>query len=95
MSTGEKIIVPRNFILLEELERAEKGMTDMNCSFGLVESDDVTLSNWQCTILGPVASPVPDRIISLLVSCGPKYPSDPPVVQFQTKLNYPFIVRAF
>ena len=51
-NSGEVIVVPRNFVLLEELERTEKGLTDMSVSYGLVMSDDITLSEWQCTILG-------------------------------------------
>ena len=42
-------------MLLEELERTEKGLTDMSVSYGLVHSDDITLSEWQCTILGAPA----------------------------------------
>ena len=72
-----------DFVLLEELERTEKGLTDMSVSYGLVMSDDITLSEWQCTILGPPASPVPDRIISLMLLCGPDYPATPPRVKFQ------------
>ena len=87
------IIIPRNFKLLDELEKAEKGSTDMSISYGLVESDDISLTNWQCTFLGPIGSPIQDRIISLLVHCGEKYPSEPPVVKFQTKVNVPFVVR--
>lgn len=87
------MIVPRNFVLLEELEKTEKGNTDMSTSYGLVQSDDITLSHWQCTILGPPASAVPDRIISLMLHCGPNYPSQPPHVKFQTKVNFPFVVR--
>ena len=56
------IIVPRNFVLLTELERAEKGSTDMTVSYGLVDSDDITLTNWQCTILGPPNSAMDNRI---------------------------------
>ena len=93
-SSGEVVIVPRNFRLLEELENMEKGKTaDMSVSFGLVDSDDITLSHWQCTILGPMNSPVENRIISLLVHCGNDYPDVRPTVKFQTKVNYPFIVR--
>ena len=91
--SGEIIIVPRNFKLLEELEKVEKGNTDMSISYGLVESDDITLSHWQCTILGPMNSPVDSRIISLLVSCGTNYPDERPTVRFQSKVNYPFVVR--
>jgi len=91
MSSGEVIIIPRNFVLLEELEKAEKGLGDMTVSYGLVEADDITLTDWQCTILGPMNSAVENRIISLIVKCGPNYPAEKPTVQFQTKLSYPFI----
>jgi len=90
-SNGEVIVVPRNFVLLEELEKAEKGLTDMSVSYGLVQQDDTSLTNWQCTILGPMNSPVENRIVSLVVECGPKYPDEPPNVTFQTKLNFPFL----
>jgi len=90
-SSGEVIIVPRNFQLLDELERAEKGNTDMTVSYGLVESDDISLTHWQCTILGPVSSPVENRIISLLVTCGERYPDEMPKVKFQSKVNFPFV----
>lgn len=50
---GEVVIVPRNFKLLEELERSEKGLGDMSISFGLVDSGDTFLSNWNGGILGP------------------------------------------
>ena len=93
-SSGEVIIVPRNFVLLGELEKAEKGNTDMSISYGLVEQDDITLSSWQCTILGLPNTTVVNRIISLLLYCGKEYPDRPPTVQFQTKVNYPFIVRS-
>jgi len=89
--SGEEIIMPRNFVLLEELEKAEKGNTDMSISYGLVHADDITLSTWQCTILGPSNSPVENRIISLLITVGPNYPQVKPEVQFQTKLNYPWL----
>jgi len=64
--------VPRNFRLLEELEKGEKGLgagmllvspqslrrwaSDTiveACSYGLEEGDDLLMSNWNGTILGP------------------------------------------
>lgn len=85
------MIVPRNFALLEELEKAEKGNTDMTVSYGLVQSDDTYLSDWQCTILGAPNSMVEGRIVSLLLHCGKSYPAEIPKVRFQSKLNFPFI----
>ena len=98
-SSGETIIVPRNFKLLEELEKAEKGNTDMSVSYGLSQADDISLTDWQCTILitGIGMQPHPQldsRIISLLLRCGPDYPTKPPMAKFQSKLNFPFIVRS-
>ncbi|RDL41812.1 uncharacterized protein BP5553_01791 [Venustampulla echinocandica] len=45
--------VPRNFRLLEELEKGEKGLGAEACSYGLAEGDDLLMSNWNGTILGP------------------------------------------
>jgi hypothetical protein len=51
--SGEVVIVPRNFKLLEELEKSEKGHGDMAISFGLVDTGDTFLSEWNGGILGP------------------------------------------
>lgn len=92
-SGGEVVIVPRNFTLLAELEKAEKGGGDMTVSLGLVQADDIYMSDWQCTILGPLNTAVDSRIISLLMHAGKDYPNQPPTVQFQSKVNFPFVVR--
>ena len=65
MAATDKVVIPRNFVLLEELEKAEKGGGSLGTSIGLVRSDDLSLSDWQCSILGPLNSPVENRIISL------------------------------
>ena len=79
-NSGEVVIVPRNFVLLEELEKAEKGVGDMSVSLGLSRSDDIFMSDWQCTILGPLGSPIDGRIISLEIHCSDRYPFEPPKV---------------
>mmetsp|Transcript_36101 Transcript_36101/g.115922 ORF Transcript_36101/g.115922 Transcript_36101/m.115922 type:complete len:142 (-) Transcript_36101:656-1081(-) len=89
--SAETVVIPRNFVLLEELEKAEKGATDMAISYGLIMADDISLSDWQCTIIGPQNSAVDNRVINLVVRCGPKYPVEAPEALFQTKVNYPFV----
>ena len=92
-SSGEIIIVPRNFQLLEELEKAEKGQTDMSISMGLSDGSDVYMREWVCTILGPNSSPLENRIISVHLTCGDEYPKVPPTCRFLTKINADFVVH--
>lgn len=64
---GEVVIVPRNFKLLEELEKSEKGHGDMSISFGLVDSADTFLSDWNGGILGPVGVRCNNNLLCLLL----------------------------
>ena len=93
-SSQEVIVIPRNFALLAELEKGEKGLTDMTVSYGLIKDDDTYMTDWLCTILGPPNTGIENRIVSLKVKCGSDYPNVMPEVQFVTKLNFPFLVSA-
>mmetsp|Transcript_16118 Transcript_16118/g.22109 ORF Transcript_16118/g.22109 Transcript_16118/m.22109 type:complete len:147 (-) Transcript_16118:312-752(-) len=86
-ASGETVIVPRNFKLLEELEHSEKGLGDMAISYGLVDSGDTFLANWNGGILGPPGTQHDSRFYELRIHCGERYPAVPPDVRFISRIN--------
>mmetsp|Transcript_44350 Transcript_44350/g.105005 ORF Transcript_44350/g.105005 Transcript_44350/m.105005 type:complete len:207 (-) Transcript_44350:139-759(-) len=82
-----KVIVPRSFRLLEELERGQKAECASHISWGLAKDDDMSLTEWNGTIFGPTDTAFDNRIFSLQIKCGPLYPDAPPEVKFVTPVN--------
>ena len=86
-STGAAVVVPRNFRLLDELDKGQKGDCASGCSWGLEKADDITLTHWNGTIFGPPGTAFENRIYSISIMCGGKYPDKSPVVTFNTKIT--------
>ncbi|CAN6230105.1 unnamed protein product, partial [Urochloa humidicola] len=79
--------LPRNFRLLEELERGEKGIGDGTVSYGMDDGDDILMRSWTGTIIGPLNSVHEGRIYQVKLLCDKEYPDKPPSVRFHSRIN--------
>eukprot|EP00745_Piridium_sociabile_P042231 TRINITY_DN84701_c0_g1_i2.p1 TRINITY_DN84701_c0_g1~~TRINITY_DN84701_c0_g1_i2.p1 ORF type:complete len:107 (+),score=5.24 TRINITY_DN84701_c0_g1_i2:126-446(+) len=85
MSRG--VVIPRSFRLLAELEKGQKGEGAEGCTWGLERPDDISLTNWACTIFGPPGTAFENRIYNMTVVCDDQYPDKSPSVRFKTQIN--------
>jgi len=83
--------VPRNFRLLEELEKGEKGQSAGMVSVGLRDRDDILLRYWTGTIIGPPGTAFENRILMLELYAGDNYPKEPPTIRFVSRVNLPCV----
>ena len=63
----------------------------MNISAGLVTPDDIFLTEWNCSVLGCPGTAFEDHFYTLRVTCGERYPDEPPSVRFESRINLPCV----
>eukprot|EP01060_Flectonema_neradi_P008490 TRINITY_DN1606_c0_g1_i2.p1 TRINITY_DN1606_c0_g1~~TRINITY_DN1606_c0_g1_i2.p1 ORF type:complete len:156 (+),score=14.56 TRINITY_DN1606_c0_g1_i2:57-470(+) len=82
-----KVVVPRNFKLIDELEKAEKDPASTGISLGLEDYSDIYMHHWNATIFGPMGTTFENRIYSLKIYCDENYPNVPPTITFLSRVN--------
>merc|ERR1712181_124761 len=56
-------------------------------SYGLADQEDILLTKWNGTIIGPRSTVFENRIYCLEIICGQNYPKQAPDVMFTTRIN--------
>ena len=54
---------------------------------GLVNQDDIFLTEWNGSIIGPPGTIFDGRFYEVRLTAGPQYPDIPPTLRFITKIN--------
>eukprot|EP01002_Notosolenus_urceolatus_P014648 NODE_6340_length_635_cov_9.592150_g5399_i0.p1 GENE.NODE_6340_length_635_cov_9.592150_g5399_i0~~NODE_6340_length_635_cov_9.592150_g5399_i0.p1 ORF type:complete len:138 (-),score=22.89 NODE_6340_length_635_cov_9.592150_g5399_i0:97-510(-) len=86
---AQRVEVPRNFKLLEELEKVGDGTVTV----GLENEDDIMMHQWRGTIIGPPGTVHEGRIYFLSIFVDDNYPKRPPTVRFTSKINMPSSIK--
>jgi len=69
------------------LEKFEKGSGDMNISAGLVNPEDIFLSEWNCSLIGAPGTVFEEHFYECRVTCSEQYPDVPPTARFVSRIN--------
>lgn len=69
-------MLPRNFKLLEEYDEMKSGKIS-NISCGLVDEEDMSMTNWEAIIFSEKS----DNVLKFHITCGPDYPQKSPTVE--------------
>lgn len=83
----EVVIVPRTFVLLDELEKSEKGQYSPFCSVGIKNLDDMQLRYWNGFIIPSEDSIVRGQDIRFDILCDMDYPDKPPTFKLVSSRN--------
>jgi ubiquitin-conjugating enzyme E2 variant len=81
------VVIPRNFHLLEEIERREKCFDDGTVSYGMEDGDDIYMSCSTGTITGTHKLVHYGRIYQLKLFYDKDYLNMPPTVIFVSRIN--------